>query len=296
MKKDTKRISIKTSRTAEMTCVSRAASYFEKKLQYKSDDYIAPKLLPLFLFLLIKVGAIRRIYKNKLSPKGIYEYVIARTKFIDAIFRNAVTNGFDQVLILGAGFDSRGIRFLKDDSTMKVFELDAPVTQTAKINQLRNRKIPINKNIIFIPIDFDKESLRDKLIDSGFDKKKRSLFILEGLIMYLNQEAVDSTFKTIGEFAGTNSEIVFDYIYASVLRRENLYFGENEILDIVAKANEAWTFGIEKGEIEVFLRKYNFRLIGNHDSEDLENKYFRNEEGRIIARINGTHCIAYAKK
>lgn len=72
---------------------------------------------------------------------------------------------------------------------------------------------------------FDKESLGDKLIDSGFNRKKRSLFILEGLIMYLNRETVDSTFRLIGEFAGVNSEIVFDYIYASVLRRENLFFG-----------------------------------------------------------------------
>ena len=296
MKLNTKRINIKTSRTAEMTCVSRAASYFEKIPQYKSDDYIAPKLVPLFIFPLLKVNAIRRLCKNRLSPKGIYEYVIARTKFIDTIFRNAIINGFDQAVIFGAGFDSRGIRFLKDDSTIKVFELDVPVTQTAKINQLRKRKIPVNKNIIFIPINFDKESFRDKLIDSGFNKKKRSLFILEGLIMYLNREAVDSTFKTIGEFAGISSEIVFDYIYASVLRRENLYFGESETLDIVSKANEAWIFGIEKGEIETFLRKYNFRLIENNDSEDLENKYFRNEQGRIVARINGTHCIAYAKK
>jgi len=174
--------------------------------------------------------------------------------------------------------------------------LDVPITQSAKINQLHKRKIQISRNIIFIPIDFDKDSLGDKIIDAGFKRGKRSLFILEGLIMYLNQETVDSTFKIIGEFAGVNSEIVFDYIYASVLRRENIYYGEKGIMDLVTKANEVWTFGIEKGETETFLRKYNFSLIGNHDAEDLEKKYFRNEEGSIITRINGTHCIAYAKK
>ncbi len=125
--------------------------------------------------------------------------------------------------------------------------------------------------------------------------KKRSLFILEGLIMHLSRKAVDSTFRIIGEFAGAGSEIVFDYIYASVLRRENLFYGEHDILDIVAKVDEAWTFGIEKGKIETFLRNYQFTLIENNDSEDLEKKYFRNDEGSIIARINGTHCIAYAQ-
>jgi len=178
----------------------------------------------------------------------------------------------------------------------KVFELDVPITQNAKINQQKKRKVKINSNIIFIPIDFNKESIKNKLIQSGFEKNKKSLFILEGLLMYLSPEAVDSTFKIISEFAGLESEIVFDYIYSSVLRRENIYYGEKDIIDFVIKAGEGWTFGIEKGEVEIFLKKYNLKLIEDANAEYLESKYFEDENQKIIGKINGTHCIAYAKR
>lgn len=291
MGKGRRRIEYNTSRTAQFTCMSRAASYFEKRLQYRSDDHIATKLVPRYLIPFLKIGMVRRF-----SPKGIYEYVIVRTKFIDSIFKNAILNEFEQILVFGAGFDTRGIRFLKAKSNTKIFEMDVPITQNAKIDKLNKIGIKIDPNIIFIPIDFNKESPENKLNKFGFQKNKRSLFILEGLLMYLDPKSVDLTFKMIDEFAGTNSEVVFDYVYSSVLREENIYYGEEEIRNKVKNANELWVFGIEKGEIEMFLGRYGFKLIQNLDSEGLENKYFKDMNGNIIGKINGTHCIAYAKK
>ena len=295
MKKTEKRIESKISRTPEMTCMTRAASFYEKTPQYKSNDYIAPKLLPKFFIPVIKIGVLRKFFTNKF-PSGMYEYVIARTKFIDSIFQHAISNEFDQILIFGAGFDSRGIRFADLNKKTNIFELDAPVTQEAKISQLKKRRIEINPNITFISIDFNKDSLEDKLIASGFSKNKRSLFILEGLTMYLDPEATDSTFNVINQFAGTGSKVIFDYVYSSVLRGENLYYGESEVLNQVKNANEPWSFGIEKGEIESFLKDKNLKLICNLNSHDLEKKFFEDKSGNIVAKINGTHCITYARK
>jgi O-methyltransferase involved in polyketide biosynthesis len=114
--------------------------------------------------------------------------------------------------------------------------------------------------------------------------------------MYLNKEAVDELFKLIYELAVPGSRVVFDYIYASVLRRENIYYGEMDIYEKVNSVQESWLFGIEKGEMEAFLKNYNFNLIQNLNSEDLEKMFFRDEQGHIIGKINGTHCIAYVKK
>lgn len=301
MEKTGKRIENKTSRTAEFTCMIRAASFYEKETHYKSNDYIAPKLLPKFMVPIAKTGAIKYLFKNRLNfpkdvPKGMYEYVIARTKFIDSVFQKAISNEFDQILIFGAGFDSRGIRFADLNKKTKIFELDAPLTQEAKINQFKKRGIELNPNVIFISIDFNKESLEDKLIEFGFQKNKRSLFILEGLTMYLDHEAIESTFHIIDQFAGENSEVVFDYVYSSVLRGENLYYGESEVLKQVNDANEPWSFGIEKGKLDSFLKDKNLKLICSLNSDDLEDKFFKNEQGTIIAKVNGTHCITYALK
>jgi len=58
---------------------------------------------------------------------------------------------------------------------------------------------------------------------------KKSLFFLEGVTMYLSQEALDDTFRFIADVSGRGSLIVFDYIHAGVLRRENKYYGEKDI-------------------------------------------------------------------
>jgi len=222
--------------------------------------------------------------------------VIARTKFIDSIFQKAISGEFDQILIFGAGFSSRGIKFADLSKKTKIFELDAPTTQEAKIKQLKKRKVEINSNIIFISIDFNKESMEEKLLESGFIKNQRSLFILEGLLFYLSNEAVDNTFNVINRLAGNGSEVVFDYVYSSVLREENLYYGESEVFKGVMKRNEPWCFGIEKDEIESFLMDRNLSLIQNLNSHDLEEEFFKDEHGNIVGKVNGTHCIVYARK
>ncbi len=113
--------------------------------------------------------------------------------------------------------------------------------------------------------------------------------------MYLDPEAIDKTFNLVSQFAGEGSEVIFDYVYGSVLREENLYYGESEVFQGVKKENEPWSFGIENGELESFLKDKNLKLIQNLNSEDLEKEFFRMSREIIVAKVNGTHGIAYAK-
>jgi len=294
MRKEVRRIDSKSSRTAGFICMYRAASYLEKNELYKSEDYIAPKLLPIPLKFLIKYRLIN--FKWPFFPKGIYEYVIARTKYLDNIFKESMDNGIDQILLFGAGFDTRAVRFAEKNMKTKIFELDTLYTQTAKIEQFRKRGISIPGNTIFIPIDFHVDSVSEKLESNGFYRNKTTLFIMEGIIQYLNKASVDKLFKLIYELSVPGSRVVFDYIYASVLRRENIYYGEKNIYGKVNSAREPWLFGIEKEETEAFVKNYHFNLIQDLDSEDLEKMFFRDESGNVVAKINGTHCIAYIEK
>lgn len=290
-----KRVDKKSSRTAAYTCMCRASSYLETNIYFKSDDYIAVQLLPRFIKLLLNLKVLN--LKGRISPTGIYPYVIARTKYIDGIFKDSVKKRFEQVLIMGAGFDSRAIRFLDlKGSNIKVYEIDTSHTLDAKARQLKKRGVIIPANNIYITIDFNKENLKTQLADSKFNLDKKTLFILEGLTMYLSHEAIDETFKLISDYSAQGSLIVFDYIYASVLRREMKYYGENAIYQRVKKDNEKWTFGIEEGEIESFLDSYQLSLLEHFDSDKLEQKYFKNEFGNLVTKINGTHCIVLAQK
>ena len=114
--------------------------------------------------------------------------------------------------------------------------------------------------------------------------------------MYLQPKSVEETFRVIAKFAGKESQAVFDYVHASVLRQEGTCYGERNILKTVAKAGERWYFGIEKEEIERFLEKYGLIVIDHKDAWELEHMYFRDSAGKIVGRINGTHCLVRGEK
>jgi len=279
-----------------MTCLSRASSALETDSHYKSDDYIAPLLLPGFIKPLLHISLARKIFSRIVAPKGIYEYVIARTKYIDATFEQALAEQLDQILIFGAGFDTRALRFQRKTQNTQIFELDVSVTQQAKIHQYQKRHLVVPTNVTFISIDFDKESLPVKLDEAGFRKQQRSLFVLEGLLMYLQPESVQSIFQTIQDYAGKRSWVVFDYVYASVLRNEGVYYGESEIVKTVSSAGEQWYFGVERGEIEQFLTTYELKPINHKDSKELEKAYFSDMDGKVLGNVNSTHCLVTAEK
>jgi len=169
-------------------------------------------------------------------------------------------------------------------------------TQSAKIKQFEKRKIFLPQNAVFVPIDFNKESIGKILKINGFDNNKPALFILEGIIMYLSKDAVYKLFKEISNITKNGSKIVFDYIHESVLRKENRHYGEKSIYKTVNLVSESWTFGFVYEKVEEFLKSQNFSLIENLKPEDLENKYFTEKNGNRISRINGTHSVAFALK
>lgn len=288
-----KRINVKVSKTAQLTCGARALSYYSKDNYYKSDDYLAPIFMsPFFVFI---VKHFPNFASRFASKGGGYEYLVSRTRLIDEIFKNHSKN-FQQVLILGAGFDSRAIRFNNELSHATIFELDAPITQNTKINKLREKNIKLPSNLKFISVDFTEESLPQKLDEVGFKKGITSLYILEGLTYYLDPEIVNTTFDQISEYSGKDSMIVFDYIYSSVIRQENIYKDEERVYQGAAKIGEKLTFGIEKGQIKQFLSKYKFELVDEFDSNRLGKKYYSNEKGEIFAPVIGIHSIVIARK
>ena len=291
-----KRIDTTTSRTAEWTCMCRAASSFETDPNYRSDDVLAAILVPGFIRLLLRPRVGRAVFRRVIAAKGIYEYVIARTKYIDEAFRKALGDRFDQIVLFGAGFDTRGLRFRAQLGSARVFELDVPFTQKAKIDRYRQQNLVVPGNLRFIAIDFDKESPAEKLKQFGFHDRERSLFILEGVLMYLQPASVEATFRALHALAVAGSRVVFDYIRASVLRGENSVYGESGVTRAVSEVNEKWHFALEPDKIGSFLSTYGFALNDHKDAGELERLYFEDANGRIVGRINGTHCLVTARR
>lgn len=291
-----KRIATKPSRTAEWVCICRAASSLERNACYKSDDSLALRLLPSPIKTLIQIPFYRTLHCRVGAPKGIYEYVIARTKYMDAAYLQAVQDELDPVVILGAGFDTRAVRFAAASNPPSVYEFDAKHTQQIKLDLYKRNGVSIPPNVLFQPIDFENESLSEKLGAIGFPRGKRGLFIMEGVLMYLEPETVDVTFQAVTGYMGSHSLITFDYVYSDVLRREKNRYGGTDLMKSVSRVNEAWKFGIEQGAIGQFLSKYGLRLQNHMNPAEIEKRYFRDVRGNIIGHVNGTHCLVTARK
>ena len=274
-----KRIESKISKTALGTCLMRAASYYEKDPYYKSEDFIAAMIIPSYLKAMVKYNISRTALKKVLfKVPGIYEYIVSRTKFIDEIF-SSLDAKTEQVLILGAGFDSRTIRFKDKFTKAKMFELDAPVTQQVKVNRFTKKNIPFPPNLTFISIDFNTELLAEKLNEAGFQKNCRCLFLLEGLTYYLNPEAIESTLTLLSNYSAKDSLLVFDYAAASFVSQEKMQADPKlkEHYQSLVKAGERPGFAIAE-QIQDFLAKYKFELVEEVNSIHLAKKYFNNDD------------------
>ena len=289
-----RRIEKTSSKTAAYTCVSRACATYEKDPRFRGPDKLSRVLLPVPVKLMLQIAPLRMLFLRKLSPPGIYEYVLARTKIIDAIFIKALYNHYKQIVLLGAGFDTRALRFADINHGTTIFELDISTTQKPKIEILCRKKVWLPPELVFVPIDFNTERLSEVLSRAGYQEGQKSLFIWEGVTMYITPQAVDNTLAFIYSSAASESLIAFDYIYSSVLRQEKRFYGEQEIFKTVSNAGEGWTFGLEDGEILQFLSERGFKLIANYTPSDMEKTYLTAENGECVGRANGTHCIAIA--
>ena len=155
-----KSVEQKSSKTAIFASLYRAIANKEFNNERFGSDYLAEYFLPSHLKFFIKFKKIRVNVKNKgnkLTP-GVYEYMLARTAFFDNVFLDALNKNIPQIVLLGAGYDTRAYRFAKLNNTTKIIELDIATTQNRKKKCLKKAQIDFPKHVTLVPIDFNKSS------------------------------------------------------------------------------------------------------------------------------------------
>jgi methyltransferase (TIGR00027 family) len=292
-----RRIERTTSQTAEYLCVARACSYHDKSRYGHSDDWVAARLPNVVLRTASRLAPFRRLWR-RLAPPGMYDWAVARTRYVDGVF-GRVGPSVAQVVIMGAGYDSRAIRFADQLGKARVFEVDAPEPQADMRRGLALRRLAVPSNLVFVPVDFEKRSAAECLAEAGFVRGKPTLYLLEGLIVYLEPGTVDETFRFISDSAGSGSVLVFDYAYADVVRGDpsgRARFGAEPATRATADVGEKWRFGIEEGGVAAFLKRYGFALADEASPAELERRYFTDPSGGLHGRVNGTQAVVTARK
>lgn len=163
----------------------------------------------------------------------------ARVTFFDAAIDRHIPAA-RQFVILGAGFDTRALR-MSANGTVRCFEVDTPKTQAVKRTILEKAGISA-AGVTFVAADFEREDWLARLVEAGFDPGAPTLFLWEGVSMYLRKDAVEETLRKI---AGTarGSTVALDYITTEPLESRALHWraaraGTNA-------GGERWKFGVD---------------------------------------------------
>ncbi len=140
---------------------------------------------------------------------GLLQHVALRTAAIDAAVRREREQGIPQLVLLGAGLDARAFRMPELSETV-VFEVDFPSTQALK-RRRAGALVPAAKEIRWAPIDFEKDALDDVLARAGHLSERRTVWIWEGVTMYLPPAAVDATLSVVRDRSATGSTLLVTY-------------------------------------------------------------------------------------
>jgi methyltransferase (TIGR00027 family) len=141
-------------------------------------------------------------------PIGGSAGMAQRTAFIDNEVAGALGRGVAQVVLLGAGYDGRALRF--GGGKTRWFEVDLPATSDDKRQRLSALGV-VTEHVTFVPLDLMSDDLAAALEDAGHDAAAPSLFVCEGLFAYLSLEAVATLCGTVRQLAADGSVLVTTY-------------------------------------------------------------------------------------
>jgi methyltransferase (TIGR00027 family) len=236
----------------------------------------------------------RKLYflkSNRFMP-GIIGSVMVRTRFIDDYLHKSIANGIEQLVILGAGYDTRAFRFAEVLDGIKVYEVDHPATQERKILLLKRKLGTLPAHVTYVPIRFNSEDLVENLTAAGYCKNVKTVFIWEGVTYYLTRQAVEKTLRDVTEASGSGSSIVFDYFPSSVADGSCLLKEAQNMRAFFSQLDEEIKFGIEPRAIGDFLSAWGYDNIRNFTYEDFKKMYLG--EKRRKRRISELFSIASA--
>lgn len=144
----------------------------------------------------------------------------ARVTFFDDVVTRYL-DGIEQFVVLGAGFDTRPYNLPKD-ARIRSFEVDTPKTQTVKRETLVKAGIDTT-GVTFVPADFETDDWLARLVEEGFDASRPALFLWEGVIIYLDAEAVGDTLRKIASTA-KGSVLAFDSFSSEAIESNESYW------------------------------------------------------------------------
>lgn len=253
------------SRTARLVAGIRAAHQVIDGASVFKDPYAR---------IILDAEAVAAADEHARDPgtKPFRLFLAARSRFAEDCVAGEVDQGLRQIVILGAGLDTFGLRNPYRDIGLKVFEVDHPATQAWKQERFAASGINLPPELSFVPVDFERDDLAAKLAASDFRSNEPVLYIWLGVLPYLQRQTVFSLLRFVA--ASKEAGIIFDYSeplenYAPERRERATAMAAR-----VAEAGEPWLTLLDPEEIAGELTAIGFRHIEDLGLPDIARRYF----------------------
>jgi methyltransferase (TIGR00027 family) len=210
------------SRTAAYMALFRAIESTRPAAERLFDDPLASSFLDRRLRIaalaarLPIIGGLVPWYIDRRWP-GPRPSGVVRTRAIDDAVSEALVEGCSQIVLLGAGYDTRAYR-LPEAADVETFEVDHPVTQAAKRAALEGALATPWRHVHLVPVDFEHDSLAKALDDAGLKRRERTCVVWEGVFSYLTIEAIDATLRWVAKACAPGSRLILTYVDEAALR------------------------------------------------------------------------------
>lgn len=269
----------------------RAAAARENDPELRNPDHLAEGLISWKYRLGIRIAPIRAMLLWSIERRmpGLYGYVTARTKHMDRLLLEDVCAGARQVVILGAGADSRAYRLTADLATIPIYEVDHPATGAWKQDMLSRLLGRIPDHIHFVSTDFGIRMLRPALETAGVDRTVPTVFLWEGVTPYLVSDDIDATLDALACFA-PGSSIIFDYWHRDAFDRPCPYpEGEKYIRGLAARG-EPVRSGLDPATLTDYLAEFGWRLVDNAPPAVLARQYLPGSTRQVLSLSSIAHA------
>jgi methyltransferase (TIGR00027 family) len=266
------------SLTAEAVCFFRAIETARPEADRVLDDPYAERFLPKSWRPWVRSPVARMVQMGfsgrlALGPGALQGFVALRHRWMDDALVSFLAGGGEQVVVLGAGYDSRALRFAAALDGRPFYEVDFPATQRKKQALIAERVPEAKSAAIYLPIDFERESLAEGLAKAHtFEPGRKTFFVWEGVAMYLHKEAIAQTLDTVRTLGATGSEIVCDMwsappgaSFEARLRRAGAA--------LLGTIGEPLKFSLQPEGAPAFFASHGFETAEVLDSEGLAERY-----------------------
>jgi methyltransferase (TIGR00027 family) len=283
----------RASFTADAACAARAHGALHPDPTLRNPDYLAGRFVGM-PFRVMLWPLLRRRFMQEFDRRAAGVYVLhqARTKHIDAILASELDAGVAQVVVLGAGFDSRAYRFADRLKQARIFEVDHPATGAEKRRRVRRIFGEEPRHVTYVAVDFARDDLGERLAASGFAKSARTMFLWEGVTAYLTAPAIDAMLTFVAG-AGAGSSIVFDYVWRSMFASTDPRAKMQ--LALAESYGEPYQFGVEPDEVGALVARNGLSLVSNVNADELTQRYLIGSDGRPWGEHFPLISIAHAR-